>query len=756
MKLPDSNLKKTLCLALILVVTCVLYFRVAGFGFISVWDDNLNVLNNSYIKNFSFDGIKTIFSGTTPINEPRFTVFTYAIDYKLWQLNPKMYHLENLFLHLLCIILVFLLACKLFSSVRIPALVAAMFALHPFRIESVAWVSGRKDLLFTFFFLLAILFYIRYLKREKIWLFLLVLLMSWLSFLSKIQAVTIPVILLMIDSFYGRKITVKVMLEKFLVAVLILSGFFHFADIIALICFYLLFIYSDALISKIGFLKRMLGKSQGTNFGILQRNAVILIFFLLFYTIVFKTIAFRFMNLYDNLVELLVILWLLWFGWEEWLNRMQFKAKSLRFFQTWHIWILFAAVTIAGISFFFLKSDMAAGIWNTSFSSQFTFKDQVFMAGYSFFCYLLYVLFPFRLSSLRPYPDFTALHLPKAYYVLTVFAILFIIGFIWMLLRMKKNRQLMLFGFLFFAVNIFLFMHIIPIQGRVIIAERYTYLAYMGLFLMAGVLFSKMDALKTKIPYTGSLSGLLLCAMFFAISFGNLNTWKDEFTLLNDQVKKNPEYPVVYLNRSTLNINKANYVAAVGDLDKAIELDPAYYQAYYNRALAFSNLRLFDKVTDNCTMALKVAPAFAEAHYLRAYAYAQMKQFTLAIAGYSEAIKLNPFLFLAYYNRANARVACMDYDRALRDYDKAILLNPKFAEAYSGRGVVHFFKGDFQGSLPDYSKAIELSPANGNYFYNRALSYKNLSDLNHCCSDLQTALQKGYEPARDVIANNCR
>jgi len=751
-KLLETTKGKYLTIFFILVITFVLFARVGSFGFISVWDDNLNVLNNNYIKDFSFNGLHTLFSRDTQIGEPRLTLFSYAIDYKLWKLDPTMYHIENLLFHLINIVLVFVLCLKLIpKKIGIAAIVTILFAIHPFRIESIAWVSGRKDLLYSMFFLLSLITYTRYIKKAHLLLFLLVMMLSYLSILSKIQAVTLPFILLLFDYYFKRVFDVKLILEKVIIVLTIMP--YSFSFLVLLIAFFVLlfFKYYDQIKGFIIALKIninhrypiFVNNKHLTVFniclaGILSLSSYILLNFII-----------RFSD--RRLVILFVVLFVVWFFFEKWINKN--KERRNYFIFKHHIWfvpLLSVLIGVVGFKIFFPDS-YNLYFWNPKFTEQFTFIDQIFMAGYSFVCYLFYSIFPLSLSSLRPYPDFSLAHLPVSYYLLSVLAFAIIVFIVWIIVRIKNVRRELIFGFSFFFLNIFLVLHIIPIEGRVIITERYTYLAYFGLFFIIGVFFNKLYTEKNMKKVFLISPFLLFVILFFSISYMRLPVWKDESTLVNEQIEKNPEYHMVYLNRANLFINRQKYIEAIEDLDKSIKLKPDYYQAYYNRALAFSALNLFDKAVEDCTQAIYIEPGFAGAYYIRAYSFNKIRKYHQAIFDYGRALKIDSTMYLAYYNRGNSKKNIFDFIGAADDYNKALKINPDFSEAYNGRGVVKFFMNDFTGSINDYSKAIQLSPQNASNYYNRALSYKRLNEKEKACLDISLAVEKGYGPAADSI-----
>src|SRR5205085_6456681 len=136
----------------------------------TAWDDHLYVTESELIKNLPFENIKRIFSseGVVSLNYHPLTIISLAIDYHFSKLDPFQYHLVNIMIHLFNTSLVFLFAYRL-SGKKIYAafLVSLFFGIHPMHVESVTWVSERKDVLYSFFYLLALQSYLTYLERKK-------------------------------------------------------------------------------------------------------------------------------------------------------------------------------------------------------------------------------------------------------------------------------------------------------------------------------------------------------------------------------------------------------------------------------------------------------------------------------------------------------------------------------------------------------------------------------------------------------------
>ncbi len=188
------------------------------------WDDLFYVLNNKLLIGPDYNGI---FDVNQPVvsNYHPLTVLSLAWNYQSTQLNPSSYLLTNLLLHIVNSGLVFWFILQLSKGNRLIALFTALiFGLHPMHVESVAWVSERKDVLYTLFFLLSLISYWEYLVREKSLYLALSLFLFALSLLSKPAAIVLPLVLLLLDYLKGRRFTSRSILEK--LPAFILAGIF--------------------------------------------------------------------------------------------------------------------------------------------------------------------------------------------------------------------------------------------------------------------------------------------------------------------------------------------------------------------------------------------------------------------------------------------------------------------------------------------------------------------------------------------------
>lgn len=201
-----ARLKSRVLLAVVLVVTAAVFMPALRCGFVN-WDDPPYVTENMRIRALSVENLGAIVSEPVSGNYNPLPILTYAVEYRLVGLAPWLYHLDNILLHLACVALVFALVRRLGLTPEAAAVAALFWGVHPMRVESVVWVTERKDVLFAVFFLLALLVYARALARGRpTWrTWALILPLFSLSLLSKIQAVTLPLCLLLLDLWFRRQ-----------------------------------------------------------------------------------------------------------------------------------------------------------------------------------------------------------------------------------------------------------------------------------------------------------------------------------------------------------------------------------------------------------------------------------------------------------------------------------------------------------------------------------------------------------------------
>ncbi len=216
----------------ILALTFVAFIPALTNDFVN-WDDDYNLGNNNNTALLTWDNIVNIFKEPVIGNYNPLPILTFAIERSIFGLDPTIYHVNNVLLHLVCVFFIY----RIFRSLNLTTLAAAagslLFGIHPMRVESVAWVTERKDVLFGAFFLSALWLYIHYVKSgyaKKY--FYAALGLFFFSLLAKIQAVSLPLTMLLVDYYFRRPLNFKLVLEKW--------AFFTLSLLIGLVGIYFL------------------------------------------------------------------------------------------------------------------------------------------------------------------------------------------------------------------------------------------------------------------------------------------------------------------------------------------------------------------------------------------------------------------------------------------------------------------------------------------------------------------------------------
>lgn len=213
----DSTLARWVCL-LIAALTLLCYWPVRSHRFVS-FDDDHYLFDSGYVsKGLTWSGVTWALQTGYFSNWHPLTWLSYMLDAQIYGMSPGGFHVTNLLFHISNSLLLFVLLKSMTQRLWPSALVAALFAWHPLHVESVAWVSERKDVLSTFFFLLTLFSYFRYVKEREnsrpvpnkaSRYYLLSLLFFMLALASKQMVVTLPCVLLLLDLWPLQRISLN-------------------------------------------------------------------------------------------------------------------------------------------------------------------------------------------------------------------------------------------------------------------------------------------------------------------------------------------------------------------------------------------------------------------------------------------------------------------------------------------------------------------------------------------------------------------
>ena len=181
------------------LTTLTAFWQVGNHEFVN-FDDNVYITENNHIQNgITIQGLCWAFTTGHAANWHPLTWISHMLDIQIFGLNPQWHHLTNLLFHIANVLLLFFVLHRMTKALWQSAFVAALFALHPLHVESVAWIAERKDVLSTFFWMLTLVAYGYYAKRPRLKSYLAVIAFFALGLMAKPMLVTLPFVLLLLD-----------------------------------------------------------------------------------------------------------------------------------------------------------------------------------------------------------------------------------------------------------------------------------------------------------------------------------------------------------------------------------------------------------------------------------------------------------------------------------------------------------------------------------------------------------------------------
>jgi len=725
-------------LALILILTFIAYLPSLKNNFTN-WDDPNYVYKNPGIQKLNKENITDLLTADYMGNYHPITMLSLAIDYSIGKLKPKTYHVTNLILHLCNTTLVFILIILLFGKIEIAGITAALFGLHTLHVESVAWVSERKDVLYTLFFLASLIFYLRYLKEEKSKFYFISLILFILSDLSKGMAVSLSLSLLAIDWMKGRSFRdTKVILEK--IPYFVLSIFFGIIAISAQrlgpetegIPHFNLF--ERILFASYGFCqylyKLILPINLSAFYPYPEKNTIPFEFWVcLLISISIAGLAFYsarrsreylfcFLFFAFNIIMVLQILPV---GKAIMADRYSY-IPSIGFFLAVSItfsrikaekilkWIPVAAYLLILAIFTYDRCK----IWHDSFSLWTDVIEKCPTAGIAYnnrgVAYADHEKYKEALSDYNKAIDIDPKHI-EAY----------------------NNRGVSKAALRNYTGAKEDYNKAIELRP-----------SYPDAYYNRGNTFKDInDALSAIQDYTKVLS--LNPNHSGALNNRGLERrvvkdYKGAIEDLNKAIKISPSNPDGYANRALVEMDLGDIQGAQQDNEKAVKLDPSFGTAYLQRANAKNINKDFTGALADYDLALQRDPNNAEALFKRAVIKINFNDNSGAIADLSRVIAIMPDNLEAHIQRGIAKNNLKDQKGAIEDYNKALQINPKNAEVYSNRGIARYEFNDSKGALDDYNKAIALNPNFAEAYCNRGLLKANLKDNKNAIADYDKAI----------------
>jgi hypothetical protein len=521
-----------ICLALA-ILTVITFWSLKDCGFINL-DDNTYVYKNPYVQSgLNWNSIGQAFSSELVKESSNWFPLTWlslALDYQIFGLNPHGYHLINLLFHVMNTILLFLILRRMTKKLWPSAFVAALFAIHPLHVESVAWISERKDVLSTFFWMLTMGAYSYYVEHPGFRRYSLILLFFVLGLMAKQMLVTLPFVLLLLDYWPLQR----------------------FQEI-----------KPD---HKVQAVKKTLEVKKPAD--------------------------------------------------------PEYKW-SLIYPLLWEKVPLFALVILSSIVTYIAQQKGGA-----VHSEAFPLVVRIGNAFISYIAYIGKMIWPSNLAVFYLHPGVLLLWkvLESA---LLLIAITLVV--IW---RAKRSPYLAT-GWLWYTGTLVPVIGIVQV-GSQSMADRYTYIPLIGLFIMIawGVpdLLKKWNYRKEILLTLSALS--ILCLSI--ITWMQVGYWQNNITLHSHTLKVTDYNWPIYICRGIAYADLGNYRQAIDDYSRAIELKPDYAEVYNYRGKAYYGLSNYRQTIDDYGRAIEIKPDYTEAYINRGAVYLKQGD---NISGCRDALK---------------------------------------------------------------------------------------------------------------------
>jgi tetratricopeptide (TPR) repeat protein len=366
--------------------------------------------------------------------------------------------------------------------------------------------------------------------------------------------------------------------------------------------------------------------------------------------------------------------------------------------------------------------------------------QRIFVGSYSYLIYLVKVVVPYQMSPLYPYS-------PKmpAYFYPTI--ILFPAMAYGLYLMYKRELKVWFFGLIFFTVNIFFLLQILG-AGQGLLADRFTYIAYFGLFFIAGFYFDQLLLKKPKIKMALMGGAAVLFLVYGYMTIQQNKVWKNSETLWTHVLKYYQKATLPYGNRANYLRQQGRIQEALRDYGQATTLNPKGEQAFNSRARLYFDIA---KTRDTLLLALQdynraieLSPENGEFLINRGATKARLGDIDNAIEDINEGLKYKPDHAVGYLNRSVLYNGQGKIQEALDDINAYLNLKPYTADLWYEKGRALRNLNKLPESIPAYSRAIQLNEKQPVFYYERGRTYMAMGQVNEAKRDVQMALNLGY------------
>jgi len=383
---------------------------------------------------------------------------------------------------------------------------------------------------------------------------------------------------------------------------------------------------------------------------------------------------------------------------------------------------------------------------------QWSIFQKILFASYGTCMYVVKLFLPLRLSAIYPYPAAEGAPMGSEYYI--AFAALLIL--LPTVLYLFRRNRVVLFGIAFFFINIALVLQFISV-GQAVMADRYTYLPYIGLFFALSWWLDERPGTKVAgISLRANLAALFLALMVVSLiqTWKRCDVWQDAGALWNDTIRNYPNQIFdAYNNRGVYLIAQNRYEEALADLNHALALNPRVARAWVNKGSVYAETNRNDSAYVCFERAIEIKPDYPEALTNRGGIRSRRGDLVGAVEDCTKAIQLNPTFRGAYMNRASTYFKMGEFEKAVEDRRRVIELDPRNPENYIQMGSIALALAQLdrtRDAIAAYDEAIRTAPPEdrqrlAGYHLRRSQTWWRLKERERALIDAQAAKRLGAD-----------
>jgi tetratricopeptide (TPR) repeat protein len=378
--------------------------------------------------------------------------------------------------------------------------------------------------------------------------------------------------------------------------------------------------------------------------------------------------------------------------------------------------------------------------------ARFPLHERVLIAAHALVGYVVRAVAPVHLSAFYPYPVKSGGSLPLEYYVAPLVVVALAALVVWSL----RSSRTVAFGALFFLIHLLLVLQLLPV-GSAAMADRYTYVPYVGIGLSLGAV---VLAVTHRSAAARTLGYVLLAAFVLVLTVAareRVPIWRDGVTLWTDVLTRYPTLPTGYTHRAWALQEKGDVDRALADLDEALRLEPGNEEAHSTRGTIHLMRGDYVRARADLDEAVRLSPGSSAAWNNRGLVRMNQGDPVGAREDFTRAIELSPRSAEGYLNRAVALGAMGQYREAGSDIAQAIAILPDNARAHLLRGANHLALGDAAGAVADLDEALRLDPALAEAYFARSRANEALARFGEAVRDAERARDGGQPVPEEYL-----